>query len=111
MATSAGGLPHAHGLAAPTTAAHAAVPAAVSDPASLANRLLGTSNGGDTCPGADTPFGMARGSPDPPSRPPGGDSVYFDNVVTGPNTSTADGARLEVRDCDGGTDQKWDLPP
>ncbi|MEU8935160.1 lectin [Streptomyces sp. NPDC048409] len=71
------------GLSAPTTAAHAAAPTAVADPASLANPLLGTSNGGNTFPGADTPFGMVSWSPDTNSRPPGGDYAYSDNVVTG----------------------------
>ncbi|SHN29719.1 lectin [Actinacidiphila paucisporea] len=71
------------GLAAPTTAAHAATPAGVTDPASLVNPLLGTSNGGNTFPGADTPFGMVSWSPDTSSRPPGGNYAYSDNVVTG----------------------------
>lgn len=70
------------GLAAPTTAAQAA-PAAAADPASLVNPLLGTSNGGNTFPGADTPFGMVSWSPDTNSRPPGGNYAYSDNVVTG----------------------------
>ncbi|WP_433889416.1 lectin [Streptomyces sp. CA-111067] len=71
------------GVAVPATASHAAAPAAVADPASLVNPLLGTSNGGNTFPGADTPFGMVSWSPDTPSRPPGGDYAYSDNVVTG----------------------------
>ncbi|MGN5634354.1 lectin [Streptomyces sp. AC154] len=71
------------GLAAPTTVAHAAAPAAVTDPASLVNPLLGTSNGGNTFPGADMPFGMVSWSPDTDSRPPGGNYAYSDNVVTG----------------------------
>jgi predicted alpha-1,2-mannosidase len=70
------------GLAAPATTAHAAA-AAVTDPASLVNPLIGTSNQGNTFPGADTPFGMVQWSPDTPSRPPGGDYAYTDNVVTG----------------------------
>ncbi|MFJ3590861.1 lectin [Streptomyces sp. NPDC090231] len=71
------------GLAAPTTVAHAATPAAATDPASLVNPLLGTFNGGNTFPGADTPFGMVSWSPDTDSRPPGGNYAYSDNVVTG----------------------------
>uniref|UniRef100_A0AAU2VZZ4 Lectin n=1 Tax=Streptomyces sp. NBC_00008 TaxID=2903610 RepID=A0AAU2VZZ4_9ACTN len=71
------------GLAAPTTVANAATPAAVTDPASLVNPLLGTSNGGNTFPGADVPFGMVSWSPDTNSRPPGGNYAYSDNVVTG----------------------------
>jgi predicted alpha-1,2-mannosidase len=38
--------------------------AAVSDPASLVNTLVGTSNSGETFPGADTPFGMVQWSPE-----------------------------------------------
>jgi predicted alpha-1,2-mannosidase len=71
------------GLAVPANAAHAAASVAVSDPASLVNPLLGTSNEGNTFPGADTPFGMVQWSPDTPSRPPGGDYAYSDNDVTG----------------------------
>ncbi len=71
------------GLVVPATAAHAAAPAAVTDPASLVSPLLGTSNGGNTFPGADTPFGMVSWSPDTSSRPPGGSYGYSDNVVTG----------------------------
>ncbi|WP_282204344.1 lectin [Kitasatospora fiedleri] len=71
------------GFAAPTVPAEAAAPAAVSDPAGLVNPLLGTSNGGNTFPGAVTPFGMVSWSPDTSSRPPGGNYAYSDNVVTG----------------------------
>lgn len=59
------------GLAAPPTATAEAAVAAVSDPASLVNPLLGTSHEGNTFPGADAPFGMVQWSPDTPSRPPG----------------------------------------
>src|SRR6266511_3628488 len=38
--------------------------AAVSDPASLVNTLIGTSNQGETFPGAVTPFGMVQWSPE-----------------------------------------------
>lgn len=68
------------GLTAPAAIAEAAP---VSDPASLVNPLLGTSNEGNTFPGADAPFGMVQWSPDTPSRPPGGFYAYSDNVVTG----------------------------
>ncbi|GAA2701980.1 alpha-1,2-mannosidase [Actinoplanes palleronii] len=57
--------------------------AAVSDPASLVNPLLGTSNGGNTFPGAVVPFGMVQWSPDTPSRPAGGNYAYSDNTITG----------------------------
>ncbi|MET8090493.1 lectin [Micromonospora sp. NPDC005220] len=57
--------------------------AAVTDPASLVNPLLGTSNGGNTFPGAVMPFGMVQWSPDTPSRPPGGNYAYSDTSITG----------------------------
>jgi predicted alpha-1,2-mannosidase len=42
-----------------------AVPAtAVPNPASFVNTLIGTSNNGETWPGADTPFGMVQWSPE-----------------------------------------------
>jgi len=63
------------------TAAFAA--GAVSDPAAIVNPLLGTTNGGDTFPGADAPFGMVQWSPDTPSRPAGGFYSYNDNTITG----------------------------
>ena len=37
---------------------------AVTNPAGLVNTLIGTSNGGETWPGADTPFGMVQWSPE-----------------------------------------------
>ena len=46
--------------------------AAVADPASVVNTLLGTTNGGNTFPGADVPFGMVQWSPDTNCRPQGG---------------------------------------
>ena len=36
----------------------------MSDPASLVDPLIGTANGGNVFPGADTPFGMVQFSPD-----------------------------------------------
>jgi predicted alpha-1,2-mannosidase len=57
--------------------------AAVSDPASVVNPFIGTSNGGDTFPGADAPFGMVQWSPDTPSRPSGGGYSYSDSSITG----------------------------
>lgn len=73
------------GLAAPSAAAQAApvAAAAVADPASLVNPFLGTSHEGNVFPGADRPFGMVSWSPDTPSRPPGGNYAWSDNVVTG----------------------------
>ncbi|WP_053226079.1 GH92 family glycosyl hydrolase [Solirubrobacter soli] len=38
--------------------------AAVDDPAGLVDPLIGTANGGNVFPGADTPFGMVQFSPD-----------------------------------------------
>jgi predicted alpha-1,2-mannosidase len=61
----------------------AAGAALVSDPASLVNPLIGTTNGGDDFPGADAPFGMVQWSPDTPSRPPGGGYEYNDSSITG----------------------------
>jgi predicted alpha-1,2-mannosidase len=57
--------------------------AAVTDPASLVNPFIGTTNGGDTFPGADAPFGMVQWSPDTPSRPGGGGYSYNDSSITG----------------------------
>ncbi|HEV2637085.1 MAG TPA: lectin [Actinocrinis sp.] len=71
------------GTTATVAVAQGAAPAAVADPASLVNTLLGTSNQGNTFPGADTPFGMVQWSPDTTSRPPGGDYAYTDNAITG----------------------------
>jgi predicted alpha-1,2-mannosidase len=69
--------------AAPASAQAAAAPAPVSDPASLVNPLIGTSNGGDTFPGADAPFGMVQWSPDTTSRPAGGGYYYNSPDITG----------------------------
>ena len=57
--------------------------AAVSDPASVVNPFIGTTNGGDTFPGADAPFGMVQWSPDTSSRPSGGGYSYNDSSITG----------------------------
>ncbi|MEV6839738.1 lectin [Streptomyces sp. NPDC051133] len=57
--------------------------APVSDPASLVNPFLGTSNDANDFPGADVPFGMVQWSPDTPSRPPGGGYQYNDSSITG----------------------------
>jgi predicted alpha-1,2-mannosidase len=63
--------------------------ALVSDPASLADPLIGTGSGGatvgqvDTVPGASAPFGMLSFSPDTPSRPDGGGYNYADSSITG----------------------------
>ena len=55
----------------------------VGDPASLVNPFIGTSNGGDTFPGADVPFGMVQWSPDTAARPDGGGYSYGDTAITG----------------------------
>ena len=65
----------------PTTRTAAA--ALVSDPASLVNPFIGTTNSGDDFPGADVPFGMVQWSPDTPSRPDGGGYQYNDSSITG----------------------------
>ncbi|GAA4614637.1 hypothetical protein GCM10023195_63970 [Actinoallomurus liliacearum] len=64
----------------PATASAAAL---VSDPASLVNPLLGTTNGGNDFPGADVPFGMLQWSPDTSSRALGGGYSYNSSTITG----------------------------
>lgn len=66
-------------LIVPTVAAHAAV----TDPASLVNPLLGTTNGANDFPGADVPFGMTQWSPDTASRALGGGYSYNSPTITG----------------------------
>ena len=65
------------------TASAASSPTYASDPASLVNPMIGTTNGGDTFPGADQPFGMIQWSPDTPSRPSGGGYEYTDTSISG----------------------------
>jgi predicted alpha-1,2-mannosidase len=60
-----------------------AAAATVSDPASVVNPFIGTSNSADDFPGADVPFGMVQWSPDTPSRPDGGGYEYKDSSITG----------------------------
>ncbi len=55
----------------------------VTDPDSLVNPFIGTSNGGDTFPGADVPFGMVQWSPDTVVRPDGGGYDYHSKSVLG----------------------------
>ncbi|HEY3775967.1 MAG TPA: lectin [Solirubrobacteraceae bacterium] len=55
----------------------------VQDPTTLVNPFIGTTNGGDTFPGADMPFGMIQWSPDTPSRPSGGNYSYSDKSILG----------------------------
>ncbi|GAA2038591.1 GH92 family glycosyl hydrolase [Catenulispora yoronensis] len=64
-----------------TSSAQAA--ALVSNPASLVNPFIGTTNLGDDFPGADVPFGMVQWSPDTPSAPSGGGYEYNDSSITG----------------------------
>lgn len=67
-----------------TAAANAATPALVSDPASVVNPFIGTSNSANDFPGADMPFGMAQWSPDTtPDRPDGGGYEYNDSSISG----------------------------
>jgi predicted alpha-1,2-mannosidase len=63
--------------------ASAAPASYVSDPASLVNPFIGTSNFVDDFPAADTPFGMVQWGPDTPNRPDGGGYEYNDKSVTG----------------------------
>lgn len=63
---------------------HAAAGAGyVQDPTTLVNPFIGTTNGGDTFPGADMPFGMIQWSPNTPSRPAGGNYSYADKSILG----------------------------
>jgi predicted alpha-1,2-mannosidase len=64
----------------PTATASSAL---VTDPASLVNPFIGTTNGGNDFPGADVPFGMVQFSPDTTSRPDGGGYGYGDSAITG----------------------------
>lgn len=65
-----------------SAASHAAA-ALVGDPASVVNPFVGTLNGADDFPGADSPFGMIQWSPDTTSRPFGGGYSYNDSAITG----------------------------
>jgi predicted alpha-1,2-mannosidase len=71
----------------PVGAAERAAPrqaaAFASNPASLVNPFIGTTNTADDFPGADVPFGMVQWSPDTPSRPDGGGYEYNDSSITG----------------------------
>lgn len=72
------------GRAAGEAAGPVSTPAAPgADPASLVNPFIGTSNGGNTFPGADAPFGMVQWSPDTTSRPTGGGYYYGNSAITG----------------------------
>jgi predicted alpha-1,2-mannosidase len=62
---------------------HGAGPRQVTNPASLVNPFIGTSNGANDFPGADAPFGMVQWSPDTTSRPDGGGYSYGDSAITG----------------------------
>ena len=57
--------------------------ALVTDPASLVDPFIGTTNQGNDFPGADSPFGMFQWSPDTNSRPPGGGYEHNDTTITG----------------------------
>ncbi|WP_163512927.1 lectin [Fodinicola acaciae] len=66
------------------TAAEAAAPKPVTDPASLVNTLIGTSGAVNTFPGADMPVGMIQWSPDTsPHRTQGGGYEYNDSQLRG----------------------------
>jgi predicted alpha-1,2-mannosidase len=70
----------------PVTSAAAPGTVPAGDPAGLTDPLVGTSADGNTFPGATLPFGMARPSPDTPSRPPGGGYAYDDSKILGFST-------------------------
>src|SRR5882757_3712689 len=67
----------------PVTAVSASAATLVSDPASVVNPFIGTSNSADDFPGADVPFGMVQWRPDTPSPPPGGGYEHNDTAITG----------------------------
>jgi predicted alpha-1,2-mannosidase len=67
----------------PATGSAAPTATPVTDPASVVNPFIGTSNAADDFPGADAPFGMVQWSPDTPSRPDGGGYEYNDSSITG----------------------------
>ncbi|WP_228559104.1 GH92 family glycosyl hydrolase [Catenulispora pinisilvae] len=72
------------GVSIPHAVASATAPTAVTDPASLVNPFIGTANGANDFPGADSPFGMVQWSPDTsPTRPPGGGYAYSDSTLMG----------------------------
>jgi predicted alpha-1,2-mannosidase len=85
VAAAAGGLLVPLALAGTANAASSAAsgPAYVSDPASLVNPFIATTNGGDDFPGADSPLGMVQWSPDTTSRPDGGGYDYGDSSIVG----------------------------
>jgi predicted alpha-1,2-mannosidase len=64
-------------------AGQAQAAAQATDPASLVNPFIGTTNGADDFPGADVPFGMVQWSPDTSSRPDGGGYDYNSSTITG----------------------------
>ncbi len=53
------------------------------DPAALVNTLIGTRGGGNTFPGADTPFGMLQWSPDTTNPTDGGGFSGRSSQITG----------------------------
>ena len=59
---------------------------AAGDPAGLVDPFVGTSNGGNTFPGATLPFGMTQPSPDTTSRAAGGGYGYGDRKILGFST-------------------------
>jgi predicted alpha-1,2-mannosidase len=82
VATAAGGLfvP----LALSGTANAASGPTYVKAPASLVNPFIGTANGDNMFPGADSPLGMVQWSPDTgPNRPDGGGYYYDSSSIIG----------------------------
>ena len=77
------GLASAGPAASAHSAAGSAAAAAAPDLAALVNPFIGTANGGDVFPGADTPFGMLQWSPDTAIRPDGGGYSPRSSRITG----------------------------
>ena len=82
--------------AAASSAAAPAPAALVSDPTTLVNPFIGTSNGGDMFPGAAVPFGMLSFSPDTSSRPASGGYDYNSNSAIGLSVTHLSGAGCPV---------------
>jgi len=88
--------------AAPSLAATADQPTAVSNPAALVDPFVGTGSGGaivgqvDTFPAADMPFGMIQWGPDTESRPDGGGYSYTDSTITGFSLTHVSGPGCQI---------------
>ncbi|MFG1809700.1 lectin [Streptomyces sp. NPDC049040] len=79
------------------SAAAAAAPSPVTDPASLVNPLIGTSGAVNTFPGPDVPFGMMQWGPDTsPHRAQGGGYEYDSTKISGFSLTHVSGPGCDV---------------